>query len=78
LQLLFLLAFVSPSHAGIAERIEMLLGQAGIGKDDLDPEEYDAILEGLEEGKRHQLEACIDRMAKQEAARGEILYLGNL
>ena len=57
MQLLFLLAFVSPSHAGIAERIEMLLGQAGIGKDDLDPEEYDAILEGLEEGKRHQLEA---------------------
>lgn len=61
-----------------AERIEMLLEQAEIGNDDLKSKEYDAILEGLAEDKRHQLETLIDRMAKREAERGEVLYWGGV
>ena len=50
----------------IAARIEMLLEQAlKMGKRVALP-------------KRHQLEAYIDRMAEQEAARGEVLYWGGL
>lgn len=60
----------------IAARIEMLLEQAEIGNKD--KEDFDAILEGLADDKRHQLEAYIDRMAEQEAARGKVLYWGGL
>lgn len=60
----------------IAARIEMLLEQAEIGNKD--KEDFDAILEGLADDKRHQMEAYIDRMAEQEAARGEVLYWGGL
>lgn len=56
----------------------MLLEQAEMGNSDVESEEYDGILEGLAEDKRYQLETLIDRMAKQEAARGEVLYWGGL
>ena len=58
----------------MATRIEMLLERAGIEKKDTSLEEYDAILDGLDENKKRQLEAHMDQMANQEAARGEALY----
>ena len=61
-----------------AVRIGMLLERAGIGEKDTALDEYEAILEDLDENKRRQLRTYMDQMAGQEAARGGVLYQGGL